>query len=202
MPIEPADVIAYWIGDADDHPDAASKKSKLWYGSKPETDRQISKQFGDSLRQAENNELEEWKTSKEGQLALVILLDQFTRNLNRGTKAAWKNDNLALQIAEDAVKDNAHTSLSTFERVFLYHPFHHSESIEVQHRAVALFTTLQEESTAEWQTPLEKYVRFVKNHSWIIAQFGRFPHRNDTLQRETTPDEIKYLNQNKRKYGQ
>jgi len=202
MSIKPQDIIDFWIGDVDNHPTNVPKKSKLWYGSKPATDRQISEQFGETLRQAENNELEQWKGSSEGQLALVILLDQFTRNLNRGTMAAWKNDKMALEIASNAIKNEQHNSLSYFCRVFLYHPFHHSESIDSQSKAVQLFEELQENAISEWQEPLEKFTRFVKSHHQIIQQFGRFPHRNDTLCRESTPEELEYLNQNRRKYGQ
>ena len=202
MSIEPQDVIDYWIGDVDADPSSVPVKSKLWYGSSSKIDNEIRDQFGQSLQQAERNELEPWKTTIKGQLALVILLDQFTRNLNRGSEDAWKNDSLALKIAEEATSSEQHYSLSNFGRVFLYHPFHHSESIEAQQKAVHLFDELQQAAEEEWQKPLEGFTSFVNNHSQIVNQFGRFPHRNKSLTRESTPEELEYLTKNKRKYGQ
>mgnify|MGYP005630031323 CR=1 FL=1 len=202
MSIEPQDVIDYWIGDVDSDPGSVPAKSKLWYGSSAKVDQEIRELFEQSLEQAERNELEPWKKTIEGQLALVILLDQFTRNLNRGTKDAWKNDPLALKIAEDATSGKRHYSLSNFGRVFLYHPFHHAESIEAQQKAVRLFGELQETSAQKWQKPLEKFTLFVNNHRQIVHRFGRFPHRNQMLNRTSTPSELEYLTKNTRKYGQ
>jgi len=202
MPIEPQDIIAYWIGDVDNNPELVRKRSKLWYGSNAKIDQEIRERFGKTLLLAENSELEQWKTSIDGRLALVIMLDQFTRNLNRGTKDAWKNDNMALEIAEETVMQEQHYSLSNFGRVFLYHPFHHAESIDAQRQALGLFEELQQAAAKEWQESLGNFTDFVKTHGQIVRQFGRFPHRNKMLLRDSTPEEIEYLTKNSRQYGQ
>jgi uncharacterized protein (DUF924 family) len=202
MKIKPQDVIDYWLGDAQTDPSAAEEKSKLWYGSSGLIDKQIRRVFGEALVLAESGALKPWQKSPDGQLALVILLDQFTRNVNRGSKDAWKNDARALTIASRCVEKKDHQALSYFGRVFLYHPFHHAESSAAQQKAVNLFDELFDEVPPEWQAPLKGHVDFAHSHSKIVLRFGRFPHRNETLGRASTPEEIEYLTENNRKYGQ
>ncbi len=201
-PTRVQDVIDYWLGDAETDPAAARDRSKLWYGSSTEIDNQIRHDFGGTLILAERQELQPWLESPGGQLALVILLDQFSRNLNRGSKDAWKNDDQALDIAANCVDNNDHLTLSYFGRVFLYHPFHHAESIAAQEKAVFLFDELYNNAPAEWQPSLKGFADFTRSHSEIVRRFGRFPHRNETLGRQSTPEEDAYLKENSKKFGQ
>ena len=201
MPTSPQNVIDYWLGDAETDPSAARDRSKLWYGASTEIDNQIRHDFGDALILAERRELQPWLESPSGQLALVILLDQFSRNLYRGSKDAWKNDSLALDIATNCVDNNDHLALSYFGRVFLYHPFSHAESIAAQEKAVFLFDELYNEAPSEWQPALKGFTG-ASSHGDIIHRFGRFPHRNETLGRQSTPEEDEYLKENSKKYGQ
>jgi uncharacterized protein (DUF924 family) len=92
--------------------------------------------------------------------------------------------------------------LSYFGRVFLYHPYHHAESVSEQEKAVNLFEELYDEASADWQTPIKGFVDFAKKHCEIIRRFGRFPHRNEALGRKSSKDEIAYLLENRKKYGQ
>lgn len=200
--INPVAVVDYWLGDTERSPGAVRDKSRIWYGSSEKVDREIEDRFGEALRLAEAGKLQSWLATPTGQLASVILLDQFTRNLNRGTGDAWKNDGLALAIAEKCVAGKDYLSLSTIGRVFLYHPFHHAESVSAQGKAVDLFEELYNEAPDDWRPPLKGFVDFAKRHHKIISRFGRFPHRNETLGRKSTSDEIEYLLGNRKNYGQ
>ena len=202
MPSEPQDVIDYWLGDAETDPSAARDRSKLWYGSSTEIDNQIRQNFGDALALAERGKLQRWLESPSEQLALVILLDQFSRNLYRGSKDAWKNDVRALDLATRCVENNDHMSLSNIGRVFLYHPFHHAESTMAQEKAAFLFDELYENASPEWQPSLKRFADFTRNHREIVLRFGRFPHRNKILGRQSTAEEDEYLNANSSSYGQ
>lgn len=198
----PQSVLDYWLGEAERDPGAVREKSKIWYGSNSEVDTEIDQEFAELLLLAEAGGLASWLETATGQLACVILLDQFTRNLNRGTRDAWKNDELALGVAEKCLACGNHFSLSYLGRVFLYHPYHHAESVCAQETAVDLFEELYNEAPADWKAALKGFVDFTKSHRDIIRRFGRFPHRNETLGRESTPDERQYLSDHQRNYGQ
>ncbi len=202
MTINPQIVIDYWIGDALSDPTSVKRMSKIWYSADKKVDAEIREKFGALLHTAEQGALTAWQNSPVGQLATIILLDQFTRNLYRGSAEAWKNDKLALAIAEDCVATNSHLKLPLLGRVFLYHPFHHAESILAQEKAVVLFSTLYEEAPREWKASLKGFRDFSKKHCDLVRQFGRFPHRNQALGRRSTHEEIEHLEQNTRKYGQ
>ena len=202
MPSEPQDVIDYWLGDAETDPSAVRDRSKLWYGSSTEIDNQIRQNFGDALALAERGKLQQWLESPSGQLSLIILLDQFSRNLYRGSRDAWKNDARALDIATRCVDNNDHQGLSLFGRVFLYHPFHHAESTMAQEKAIFLFDELYRDAPPEWHSSLKGYVDFARSHRDIIRRFGRFPHRNKTLGRQSAAEEDEYLKESSSTYGQ
>jgi uncharacterized protein (DUF924 family) len=130
----------------------------------------------------------------------VILLDQFTRNLYRGTPEAYCGDPIALAVATRALAlDRA---LSIPGRIFLYHPFHHSEVIAEQNRGVALLERLEQESPPEWRGYLRRSVLGFERHRDTVARFGRFPHRNRVLGRPCTPAEVAFLEADPNAFGQ
>lgn len=195
------EIIDFWLGQAASKPAAARARTMLWYGDSPEVDEQIRKQFADVLTMAEQNELDDWCHSSEGALALVILLDQFSRNLYRRTGDAFKNDPKALEIAEFAVDQGLDKPLPWIGQAFLYHPFHHAESLEAQDKGVELFENLCRKAPAEWSDQLNSFLDYARGHRDIIRRFGRFPHRNQALGRENTDEESEYL-ASARTYGQ
>ena len=181
----PQDVIDYWIGEASASPDAAGKKHKLWFGKSQETDAEIRKRFGELLETLSDlPSAEDWAArGPRERLAVIIVLDQFSRNIYRGTPLAFATDWIALREARLAVDEGVDTGVGLHERCFLYLPFEHSEALEDQDRAVELFALLGD----------ERYHDYAVKHREVIRQFGRFPHRNALLGRNSTPEELEYL---------
>lgn len=192
----------YWTGGSDLEPEAFRQLMKLWYQSTRETDETIRRDFGVLLLAAESGDLNHWESSPEGSLALVILLDQFSRNLYRGDARAYQNDASAQRISLKLVSSGKHQALSTAQQLIIFHPFHHAEDHRLQDMAVELVNKLMFEGGPDWQDALRGNLKFMENHRDIVIKFGRFPHRNATLGRESTPDEILYLSQDNRNYGQ
>jgi len=189
----PQDVNDFWFSEA---------SKARWFDSKPRYDRQVTARFETLWRQARDGELADWERTAEGALALVILLDQFSRNLYRGTAKAFANDPRAVGIAEQAIAREQHLVMSLIGRAFLYHPFEHSESLAHQERSVLLFRELAETAPAEWQERLKPFLEYAEEHCDVIRRFGRFPHRNKVLGRTNTAEEQAYLDGGARRYGQ
>lgn len=164
---------------------------KEWFGGGPELDAQIQKRFGALLRELAQQPVDALTTDPRRALAAVLVLDQFSRNVYRGSALAFAQDPLALAIARQLVNTQADQQLSQSERYFLYMPFMHSESLADHERSLALYKALGDENGIHW----------AKDHHAVIAQFGRYPHRNDVLGRESTPEELRYL-ENANRYGQ
>ncbi|MEX0942730.1 MAG: DUF924 family protein [Pseudomonadales bacterium] len=202
MPERISEIIEFWIGQAASDPEAAAGRNKLWYKPTKETDDTIRRRFGLDLARAEAGELATWATTPGGSLALVILLDQFSRNLYRGTAKAYANDTMALDIALDAINSGKDQDLSLVGRAFLYHPLHHSEQIEVQDWNIRLFESLLAEAGSEWEELISGFLHFAKEHRDVIRRFGRFPHRNVVLKRTSTNEEQAYLEGGANRYGQ
>ena len=160
-------------------------EAKDWFVANQEVDNAIREQFGDLLKQASQAELFTWRVTPEGRLAEIIVLDQFSRNIYRNTPQAFSQDPLALGLAQEAIRLEADKSLTTIERSFLYMPFMHSESAAIHEQAVVLFS----------QPGMENNYDFELKHKLIIDRFGRYPHRNAILSRESTTEEIDFLSQ-------
>ena len=155
---------------------------KDWFGGQADFDAKVSDRFYLTLKQAQRAELFEWRDTPKGRLAEIIILDQFSRQLYRGTSDAFKNDALALALAQEAVSAGHDMSLSATEQQFLYMPYMHSESMVIQKEGLNLFRKLGDDI----------YDYQVK-HAKVIERFGRFPKRNDALGRTSTPDEAAYM---------
>jgi len=172
--MNPENILNFWYTEID---------KKLWFKKDDEFDKLLRNNYLDLLHAASNNELYNWRTTIEGRLAEIILLDQFSRNIFRDQAAAFSNDKLALCLAQEAVAQNLDTDLKPSYRSFLYMPYMHSESLLIHEEALKLFSA----------PGLEDNYQFEQRHKEIIAQFGRYPHRNDILGRTSKPDEIEFL---------
>jgi uncharacterized protein (DUF924 family) len=175
------DILAFWFGPL---PHATRD---VWFRKDTSIDAQIRSRFGDAVERALAGALREWTATPHGALARVLLLDQFTRNLFRGSKRAFAGDAQALATATTAVDGGHARALDAYERWFLYLPFEHAESPAAQQRSLALFASLAAETGD--RGPLD----WAKKHAAIIDRFGRYPHRNAVLGRASTPEEIAFL---------
>ena len=193
------DVLEFWLGDAGSSAELARKRKQLWYRSGPELDQLITERFSDLLQAASHRELDSWRASAQGCLALVILLDQFSRHIYRGQHKAFAQDELALEVTLDFAE---HRELSFLERAFFYHPLEHSESAQNQMLSVQRFEQLSQDASSEWRPMMADFFKHACEHRDIIEKFGRFPHRNAILGRASSPAEKQFLEDGGATFGQ
>jgi uncharacterized protein (DUF924 family) len=190
MPAAIDAIHAYWFGELDETGMADASRHALWFQSTAADDEHCRAQFGDLVQQALRGDLEDWAGTDRGLIALILLLDQFTRTIYRATPQAFAGDPAALSLAQHCIAHGRHQRLPAAHQVFLFLPLEHSEDLELQEECVALF----EELAAVTGLPkLTDYTRFAVAHRDVIAQFGRFPHRNAILGRTSTDAELAYL---------
>ena len=202
MSTGPEDILNFWFTDAAHHPIKAQSRKDFWFGSSSEIDEVVRRRFASSVAAAARGELSDWLTQARSALALVIVLDQFPRNIWRGQHEAFTHDTQALRAAHYGVDAGYLAALSPVEGAFLIMPYQHSELLECQRKSVQLFEDLAQSAPAEWRPLLEEYLSFARQHLAIIERFGRFPHRNHVLRRQSTPEEDRYLTSGGATFGQ
>lgn len=183
----------YWFGTISASPEYFNERSDLWYGGSHEQDVEIKERFGQDLQNAILETNLHWAEQSAGALVLVVLLDQFSRHVFRKSARAFAQDPLARAIAYRSVNQKLDEELSVPERLFLYHPFHHSESLDDQDYGIQLVETMESASHEEWKDHINESLDFFRGHRDVIARFGRFPHRNEVLERTSTEEEVDYL---------
>jgi uncharacterized protein (DUF924 family) len=188
-------ILQYWFDELDTLGMCPQAQNKLWFQSRPETDREIEQRFGTDVRQALAGELNHWVEEKEGLIALVILLDQFTRNIYRGTAAAFSGDQQALALAATAVACGTDRKLASIHRVFLYIPYEHAEDLATQEAGIGCFDRLLKDCHPDAGERVSGFRDYSVAHRDVIARFGRFPHRNAILGRDSTGEEVSHLEQ-------
>lgn len=189
----PEDVLAFWFGpEAGDSKTAESQK-KLWWSKDAVVDAEIRERFGALVAAAAGGAHREWAREPRGRLALILLFDQFPRNIYRDTPQAFAHDGLALRLALDGIDSGADRGLRAIERVFFYLPLEHAESPEMQERSVALFEGLRDSVAEADRSAFDGYLDFARRHRDIVQRFGRFPHRNPILGRTSTAEETAFL---------
>lgn len=171
-------VLEFWFGRG-----RTPRFKKFWFAKSFATDRTIKERFGRTLEAAKKGRLKEWAATPRGRLALIIVLDQFSRNIYRGDRRAFAADTQALRLAKEAIRKREDLKLHPLERVFLYMPLMHSEKKADQKQSVALFTKLK----------MKENLWYAKEHKRVIDTYGRFPHRNAILGRRSTKKELEYL---------
>ena len=187
----PEDVLEFWFGALDASGKPPAERSARWWRKDPAFDEVVVRTFGGDIERAARGELDDWKQSPRGRLALVILLDQFSRNAYRDTPKAFSNDARAFSIVQEGIELGHDRQLRDVERSFFYMPFMHTEDRAVQERGVEVFVRANEERAGAF----EEGVKFAMLHRDIVQRFGRFPHRNAILGRESTPEELEFLKQ-------
>ena len=180
---ESDDLLNFWFGPRPGH------QRREWFVKDPKFDEELRRRFGELHAAAARRELEGWRESPEPMLALVILLDQLSRNLYRGDARAFAQDAHARDCAVQAVTRGDDLQLLPVQRAFLYLPFEHSEALDDQERAVELMRSLDEFEATRGMSD------YAVRHRDIVRRFGRFPHRNAALGRPSTAEEAQFLTQ-------
>ena len=183
------EVLVFWFGPADD-PGHGQPRS-TWFVKNPAFDAEIQRRFGALIEQALVGGIDDWLTQPLDALpalARLIVLDQFTRNVFRGTARAFAGDAAALHTARALVATGADRSLTSVQRLFVYLPFEHAEDVSHQRTALQLMQQLAHDDPAR-----ADLVEWAQRHHDVVARFGRFPHRNAALGRASTPEEAAYL---------
>ena len=186
-------ILDFWFGVNLDDAVVAKEQAELWWSKNRETDEKMRRRFEESVRAAAAGELNEWRATARGRLALIILTDQFPRNIYRDMARAFACDSKALAWCLDGLDGRIDRKLRPIERVFFYLPLEHAESREHQAKAVECFTELVASVPMEQRSTFEEYLDFAIRHRDIIDRFGRFPHRNSILGRESTAEELAFL---------
>lgn len=183
------EILAFWFGEPRDDKDYYEERSSIWFSADPQFDQEIRDRFATDYQAAAERKLMDWQDTAHSGLALIILLDQFPRNMFRGEPRAFATDSLAHEVATHLTQANLDRQLLPVERSFVYMPFMHSENLEDQRQSVVLFRQLAQER--EYVNSVSYAIR----HLQIIERFGRFPHRNAILGRLSMPEELEFLQQ-------
>lgn len=190
----PGAVLDYWIGAATDDHLFANRQHKLWFAKSDQADAFIAAQFGPLHTALEAGLSEHWAAAgPRARLAAIIVLDQFSRNMFRGTRAAFASDTHALELAKAGIESGEDRQLTEVERVFFYLPFEHSEAMTDQKKSVRVFETLLQDARSTFRPKCVGFLDYAHQHRDVIERFGRFPHRNAVLGRTNTEAEAEYL---------
>jgi uncharacterized protein (DUF924 family) len=192
---EPDDVLDFWFGPPGSNAEIAGRQGKLWFGKSAANDEAVIERFAGTLVAATAGELDPWAATPHGRLALAIVLDQFPHHIHRDRPQAFATDPQALALSLAALDAGEDRQLAPIERVFLYLPLEHAESLAMQERAVELFATLASTAAADERTLFDNFLDYAIKHRDVVARFDRFPHRNAILGRPSTPEEIEFLKQ-------
>ena len=186
--------------------EALKRRASLWFQASAQLtarqDEAIRSRFKELVERAVRGELAGWADSPRRRLSLIILLDQFPRHIYRGTAQAFAHDSLALGLALTGMQSAADAALNVVERIFFYMPLQHAESTEVQDESVSAFKRLVADSPAELRSTFEEALQSAEEHRALIRQFGRFPHRNQAVGRDSTAAELAYLRKSGEAFGQ
>lgn len=184
------DIHNFWFGELDANGLCAPAQQRLWFIKSKSTDATLRERYTGLFERAKAGDLDHWADTDLGLIALIVLLDQFSRNIYRDSAQAFDADPRALKLALATITAQRHVGLPTIHQVFLYLPLEHSENLLLQEQCVTLFEELALRTVDSWITD---FGRYAVAHREVIARFGRFPHRNSILGRESSPQELDYL---------
>jgi len=195
-------VLDFWFKEQELSAPRIDRRMDIWFSEDPVFDHEIEKEFASEVAKASKGQLNHWASKPRGRLALIILIDQFRRNIYRNTAKAFSKDQLALKLCVQGAMEKGDRALTPIQKVFFYMPLQHAESRKVQAKSVELYSRLAETVSPTLRETFMTVVQFAELHKDIIDRFGRFPHRNELLDRENTPEEDEYLAGDAPDFGQ
>lgn len=198
----PDEVLEFWFADALESPAATDRRTAFWFRSDAATDSLIWELYGDTVTDAAAGHYDDWLQTARGRLALIIVLDQFPRNIFRGTAEVYRHDPLVISLAQAGVALGQLAGLTVPEQAFFLMPYQHAEDVEVQRAGVALMQAMVSEAPAQWQPTARVFADSAVRHHDIVENYGRFPHRNKVLGRSSTEAESRYLAGGGETFGQ
>lgn len=186
-------ILAFWFKEQQLTAPQIDGRMDVWFGEDPLFDEEVVRLFADDVEAASEGQLDHWATDPRGRLALIILLDQFRRNIYRNKAEAFALDKAALKLCVEGAMEKKDKSLTPIQRAFFYMPLQHAESRKVQKKSREIYDKLADAVSATYKETFETIAQFAGLHADIVEQFGRFPHRNTILNRANSPEEDEYL---------
>lgn len=186
-------VLTFWFKERQLSAPQIDGRMDVWFGEDAIFDEEIVREFATDVKNASAGKLDHWASESRGRLALIMLLDQFRRNIYRNKPEAFAMDKAALKLCVEGAMEKKDKGLSPIERVFFYMPLQHAESRKVQQKSRQIYSKLSEAVSPTFKETFETVAQFAELHADIVEQFGRFPHRNNIMNRENTPEEDEYL---------
>ena len=186
-------VLQFWFGDYVTDKEIIANQGSLWWKKDNALDDGIHRQFGEIHTAIVSGALDSWKAEAKGMLAMIIVLDQFSRNMFRDSGQAFAQDSMALSLTREGMESGMDKALIWSQRVFFYMPLMHAESLKIQELSVKTFRELTEDVPGDEQDLAYGHVDYAIKHWEVIKRFGRFPHRNEVLDRQSTEEEIVFL---------
>jgi uncharacterized protein (DUF924 family) len=195
-------ILSFWFMEQALSAPQIDGRMDTWFGEDPVFDEEIAKEFADDVEKALDGELDHWAHEPRGRLALILLLDQFRRNIFRNSPEAFAKDKAALKLCVEGAMEKKDEGLAPIHRVFFYMPLQHAESRKVQVQSRKIYQRLAEAVSPTYKETFETIAQFADLHADIVERFGRFPHRNSLLNRENTAEEEEYLASDSPTFGQ
>lgn len=191
----PDAVLDFWFGAPGPAANVAARQRALWFAKSAANDQVVIERFAETLVAAGKGELDSWAATPRGRLALIVVLDQFPHHIHRDHGQSFAYDAQSLALAMEMIRRGEDAQLTPIERVFVYLPLEHAESIGMQDLSVALYDKLAHEAAADERQLFDSFLDYARKHRDVVARFGRFPHRNELLGRPCTAEEIEFLKQ-------
>lgn len=195
-------ILAFWFKEQQLTAPQIDGRMDVWFGEDPIFDEEVSRRFAEDVRRASEGQLDRWAQEPTGRLALILLLDQFRRNIYRNKAEAFALDKAALKLCVEGAMEKKDKGLTPIQRAFFYMPLQHAESRKVQEKSRKIYAKLSEAVSATYRETFETIAQFADLHADIVDQFGRFPHRNTILNRANSPEEDEYLAGDTPTFGQ
>jgi len=186
-------ILSFWFKEQKLSAPQVDHRMDIWFGDDAAFDQEIQTEFSDDVACASEGQLDHWAQEPRGRLALILLLDQFRRNIYRNTAQAFELDKLALKLCVEGAMEKKDQGLTPIQRAFFYMPLQHAESTKVQAKGCELYNKLVDAVSPTYRETFATIAQFAELHRDIVDQFGRFPHRNKLLGRANTPEEDEYL---------